>query len=511
MAREAMPRGRKHGSTGAILVALAVAICCAAVFPCLAPARPLVTGIADPEATNLGDQLVFDRIHDAGGSFVRITVDWPRVAPADEPADWNPTDPLDPNYNWSEVDRQVVGATAAELEPLLQVYGAPTWAQGCQSSNTAYVAPCDPDPQAMAQFAKAAARRYSGDMGFPRARYFQVQNEPNLYLFFNPQFKQGRPVSPQLYRAIVNQFTLAVKSVHSSNLVVAGGLAPLQRPGGLGPMDFMRRLLCMRGREHPVKSCSATTSFDIWAMDPYTTGGPTHHAAGIDDVSLGDLPEMHRLLLAADRVGQIDSSFAQTPFWITEFSWDSKPPDPGGLPIRLHARWAAEALYRAWKAGVTTFLWFELRDQDPDGRPYSETVQSGLYFRGATVAQDKPKLTLRAFRFPFVAFRRHRGIAVWGRTPDSAPGQVRLSVETDSGWRLARSMRADSSGIFTGLIRTDYGSDGLGRVKAAYGTIESVPFSLQPVRDFYQPPFGRSTASGSRPRLAPPSPFAGRR
>ena len=490
------------------MFALALALCLAALFPGFAPARRLVTGIADPEATNLGDQLVFDRIHSAGGSFVRITVDWPRVAPAHQPTDWNPADPLDPHYDWAEVDRQVIAAHAASLEPWLQIYGAPRWAQGCHSSDLSYVAPCDPDPKAMAQFAKAAARRYNGDMGFPAVRYYQVQNEPNLYLFFNPQFRQGRPVSPQLYRALVNRFTPAVKSVNSSNLVIAGGLAPLQRPGGLGPMDFMRRMLCMRGRSHPVKSCDRTANFDIWAMDPYTTGGPTHHAAGPDDVSLGDLPEMHRLLRAADRAGRIEGSLGQTPFWIAEFSWDSKPPDPGGLPIRIHARWAAEALYRAWTAGVTTFLWYELRDQDPNGKPYSQSVQSGLYFRGASVAQDRPKLTLRAFRFPFVAFRRQRGIAVWGRTPDSAPGPVSISVESDRGWTPIRQLHADQSGIFHGLVRTAYGRGGTGRVEATYESTDSVPFSLQPVRDFYQPPFGRRTGTAPQPAPLQPSPLA---
>ena len=485
-----MARREKHGRIAAAAIALALVSCCAALSPAPASARALATGVADPEATNLGDQLVFNRIHDAGGTFVRITVDWHRVAPVSEPNSWNPGDPLDPNYDWSQVDRQVVAARAASLEPWMQIYGAPKWAQGCRSRDRSYFAPCDPDPNALATFAKAAARRYNGDMGFPAVRYWQVENEPNLFLFFNPQFKNGKPVSPQLYRVLVNHFTPAVKSVNSSNLVIAGGLAPLQRPGGLGPMDFMRRMLCMRGRRHPVKSCNQTATFDIWATDPYTTGGPTHHAAGPDDVSLGDLPEMTRLLRAADRAGRIDSPLNQTPFWIAEFSWDSKPPDPGGLPIKLHARWAAEALYRAWKAGVTTFLWFELRDQDPGNKPYSETVQSGLYFRGATVADDRPKLTLKAFHFPFVAFRRHRGIDVWGRTPDSKSGLVLISAQQGGEWRVIRSLRADRNGIFQGFVKTGYGRGGKGQVRAGYGATVSVPFSLQPVHDFYQPPFG---------------------
>ena len=37
-------------------------------------------------------------------------------------------------------------------------------------------------------------------------KYWQVQNEPNLRLFFNPQFNEkGQKVSPSIYRRIPEQ------------------------------------------------------------------------------------------------------------------------------------------------------------------------------------------------------------------------------------------------------------------------------------------------------------------
>jgi|SRR5665811_325618 len=61
--------------------------------------------------------------------------------------------------------------------------------------------------------------------------------EPNLSLYFNPQFRHGRPVSPTLYRRLINAFYAAVKSVSRSNLVLMAGLGPIAVPGlTIGPM-----------------------------------------------------------------------------------------------------------------------------------------------------------------------------------------------------------------------------------------------------------------------------------
>ena len=384
-------------------------------------------------------------------------------------------------------------AVGAGLRPILQFNGAPRWAQRCNLTSD-YGAPCNPDPRDLAAFAKAAARRYSGSfLTLPRVRYWMLMNEPNLYLFFQPQFRNGKPVSPRLYRALLNRFTPAIHSVHADNRVLTGGFAPLARPrAAIGPQEFFRRMTCMKGRRHPRPrrpGCSA--SFDILATNPYTTGGPTHEAAGPDDVSLGDLPELHRLLRATDRAGRVKTRLRRPPLWVTEFGWDSRPPDPGGVRLGIHARWTAEALYRAWRSGVSTFLWFGLHDYPRAGLKFSETIQAGLYFRGRTLAEDRPKPSLRAFRFPLVAFDRRRGIAVWGRTPNSGGGRVVLQGSRRRGWRRIGSARANRNGIFRKLVRTRYGRGGRGRVRAVYRGRSSVGFSLRRVRDFYQPPFGR--------------------
>jgi hypothetical protein len=466
--------------------AIAFSVAPAATDPDRASALPLRTGVSgldDFEPT------AFERIKSAGSRYVRIWVNWADTAPSKLPASWQPENPTDPAYDWLETDKAVTGAVAAGLVPVLMIEETPPWAERCAQGDN-----CNPDPTALAQFGTAAARRYSGAFGgLPYVRYWQGLNEPNLSLYFNPQFEGDRPVSAGLYRTLVNSFYAAVKAVNPSNVVIAGGLGPIAVPGlTIGPIQFTKELLCMKGRKQfrPAPgNCEGGVNFDIFDIHPYTTGGPTHKG-GINDVELGDLPKMRSLLDAADRAHRINTSFKSTPLWVEEFSWDSNPPDPGGLAMGIETRWVAEALYQAWRAEVAAFFWFSLRDGRHLAIPFSETLQSGLYFRGETLAQDTPKSYLYAFRFPFVSYPQRDGLYAWGRTPTSGPGKVSIQTWTGSRWRQAFVLRAKKSGIFEGEISSRYGRKKKGSVRAVYRGQSSPGFSMRPIKDFYQPPFG---------------------
>lgn len=481
-------------ATRRTLALLGLALLAAVLWspPPAAAARPLVTGI-----TNIYEDapLAFAQTRATGATMVRIPLHWEGAVPKAEPAGWQPSNPADPNYNWETSDMEVIRAVQAGLTPVLQLGGPPPWAQRCKAPPVAGYAACDPDPAKFAAFATAAARRYNGlTPGLPRVQYWQAFNEPNLTLFFFPQFDSaGKAVSPELYRTLINSFYAAVKSVDPSNLVLTAGLGPIAvPPWTIGPMSFTRQLLCMRGGKKPRPApgdCGGGVNFDIFAIQPYTTGGPTHEG-GPNDVQIGDLDKLQTLLKAANRAGRIHGAFKRTPLWITEFSWDTNPPDPGGLPMKIASRWTAEALHQAWSAGVTNFFWYSLRDSESQpSRPFSETYESGLYFRGATLAQDQPKPLFYAFRFPFVAYPAANGLSFWGKTPDGKAGKVKIQLR-DGKWHKAAAVRADRFGIFHGVVKTTYGSNRKGAARAQFGGIDSVPFSMRPVRDFRQPPFG---------------------
>jgi hypothetical protein len=440
--------------------------------------RPLRTGIADPQTFFSGDRRAFQRVGAAGARFARIIVPWALIAPLEEPASWDPADPEDPNYSWELPDTTVENAAAAGVEPVLVLMDTPTWASEFANCD---LTTCRPQKAAYRAFARAVARRYSGHFeGLPRVRYWQALNEPNLELFFRPQKEHGRFVSPEVYRNLLNAFADAVKGVDPSNRVIAGGLSVFHR-GDIAPLRFMRSMLCMRGLSdpRPKPSCEARSRFDIWSMHPYTSGGPTHSAFRPDDVAIGDLPEMSRLLAAAQRAGHIDSGSRLAQFWVTEFAWSTNPPDTSAIPWPRHARWVAEGLYRMWRSGVSTVTWFALRD----GTNYG----TGLYLRGATLDEDLPKLSLRAFRFPFVALKRPGAIYVWGRTPDSDEGIAAIQVRTGGKWTTIERLSAHDSGIFRGLIPT---SRLRGAVRARAAGMTSLPFPLRRTRDIREAPFG---------------------
>jgi hypothetical protein len=408
---------------------------------------PFETGIIDPASFSGPEaSLAFRRTSASGATTVRLLVSWRGVAPQVRRSGFRPADPDDPGYRWETVDRQVRLAFAHGLSPIICIVSAPDWAEGGNQPN--HPGTVRPDRAELGLFATAAARRYSGSVaGLPRVRYWQVWNEPNLLHYLTPQYVGRRAASAVWYRAMVNAFSTAVHSVHADNVVIAGGLAPFtthtgdRAEWGVGPLEFMREMLCVSRTLRP--TCSARSQFDVWSHHPYTSGGPNHHATLPSDVSIPDLPEMRRLLDAAVRHGRV-SSRQRVRFWVTEFSWDTSPPDPKGVPGRLHARWVAEALFRMWRSGVSLVTWFQLRDDEfPDS-----LYQSGLYFRGATAERDRPKPALRAFRFPFVALPEKGRAVTWGRTPRAGPGSVVLQLRANGRWLPLARVRANRHGIF---------------------------------------------------------------
>jgi hypothetical protein len=465
------------------------------VGPAAFGANPLETAMTD-SALPSRPAATFDKMKAAGATVVRLVVDWGSVAPAgaQPPDGFVAADPSATGYRWQVVDAQVSSVVAVGLEPFIVVSGAPDWAQ--HGTSPAGLGPSRPDSAEFGQFARAIASRFSGRFdGLPRVRYWGAWSEPNLSPDLWPQLVGGRPVSPGTYRALVNAFSAGVKSVHADNLVVAGELAPFRDITGLtyaqdkdwGPLSFMRALLCLSPSLS--RTCHDPVRFDIWSTHPYTSGGPTHHAVLPNDVSIADLPKMKAVLDAARANGEIVSS-GPIRFWVTEFSWDSNPPDPHGVPTSLLVRWVPQAMYEFWRSGVTLVTWFSVRDEPMTTSFY----QSGLYYRSG-----KAKPYREGFRFPFVAFPKAGGVYVWGRTPSGLPGPVAVEQRDNTGtWRTIGTLSSDSHGVFQHTYRLAQ----TGFLRAQFvGTAErSLPFSLTAVPDQFFNPFGGTTLLEPTPK-----------
>jgi hypothetical protein len=492
----------RSSRAGRLVPLAAAAIAAALLLPASAAAsRPMRTAIVDSGPFNAPVFMpqTFADVRATGATAIRFYAIWRRTAPGGRPAD--PANPADPAYDWTLLDEQVRQAKANRLEPILSIEGAPDWAEG---PGTGLAGTVRPSPAEFALFARAAARRYSGSFqDLPRVRYWQAWNEPNYFRHLGPQYDtplsqpvrpSSRLLSPDIYRPLVNSFADAVHRVHADNLVIAGGLAPFGNESAgthvARTLPFMRRLLCMTRRNRPQPGCHKRIKFDVWSHHPYTAGSPTHHNLSPEDVSLGDLPKMGRLLRAAVRARHVVSK-RRVEWWATEFSWDSDPPDPNAVPMRLHERWVSEALYRMWLNGISLATWFQIRDSTSTISG-EHLFQSGLYFGCAGGPECwRPKPSLTAFRFPFVAFTNASGVRIWGRTPWGRRGRVAIE-RRGAHWNNVVTLRTDRFGIFTRTLRAPKRGFMRARLLPASDQASelSVPFSLKRVPDRAVNPFG---------------------
>lgn len=386
---------------------------------------------------------------------LRINALWSTIAPR-QPA--SPADPADPAYHWAELDQAVRGIAARGIPALLTFYDAPAWAEGPGRPAVSHDFPRGswrPNAGALKTFSVAAARRYSGSYPdpaqpgavLPRVRYWQAWNEPNLWLYVTPQWTGGpgnyQLASPGIYRTMLNNVYAGVKSVDSSNVVVAAGTAPYgdPQPGGLRvtPVKFTRSLLCLSGGSLRRLSCPDPAHLDVIDHHPYGLS-PTAHAALKDDVAITDMGRLTRVLRAAERSGRVLPR-GHKRVWATEVSWDSSPPDPGGVPIARQARWIEQTDYLLWRQGVDTVLWLQIRDAAPLPS-YATSYQSGVFY-----ANGRAKPSALAFRFPFVLTRvRATRFTAWGKAPQA--GSVAIQRRAGSGWHTIRRLSAGSNHVF---------------------------------------------------------------
>jgi len=414
-------------------------------------ADPALTGTA-PAA----DATWIPRAVAEGAGIVRVNVIWSRVAPRVRLASFDPADPSSPGYDWTAVDAAVRDISSRGLRVLLNIWGAPSWAQGQGAPAGVTRGTWRPDAAQLARFASAAAVRYDG--GFPdpsapgaflpRVRYWQPWNEPNLSYYLTPQWTRTgggwAPASPGIYRGLLNAFYGAVKRVSSSNFVVTAGTAPYGDPPGgqrMQPVAFDRSLFCLRddARLTPV-SCPDPPHLDALSHHPYGIGGPLWHALNADDVAVPDIYKLAAILHAAERAGHVRPAGPKR-LWVTEISWDTSPPDPRGIPLAAQARWLEQSLYVLWRQGVDTVLWLQIVDAPPIPS-YGATYQAGLYYLGGAA---KPAAV--AFRFPFVTRRMGSGrIEAWGRAPRG--GRITIQQRRGGRWVAVRRLAVRADQVF---------------------------------------------------------------
>lgn len=470
-----------HLKTRALVAASAAFATAALVLPATAGARVhgLKLGFTDTASFQIADPsdraIAYQHAKAAGASLLRVTTDWDKLAPTAPPNIATSANPNWSGYNWAFTDAAVRETVAAGFTPLFITTEAPTWAEGPgrPSLSQAPLGSWRPNDAAFQALATALAKRYSGKTpdplnpgtNLPRVRYWQGWNEPNLSLYLSPQWtrKNGKLTltSPDVYRGMLNAWYKGIKSVSSSNVVITAGTSPFGDPPGgdrVPPALFVRSLFCLRGRDALKKyRCpDSPVHFDILAHHPYPIGPPRRHAPNPDDVVVPDWNRLKRPLQVALKDRTV-APHKPKQMWATEISWDSSPPDPTGVPARLEATYMEGAFSTMWSQGVSAVVWYLMRDEAPDPS-FSTTLQSGIYFRGDTIAQDTPKPSFTAFSFPFTAYIHKGKTQLWGLAP--SPGPVTVERQAANGtWSTLTRLTARSDRLFLGSAKLRAGTN----------------------------------------------------
>jgi hypothetical protein len=214
-----------------------------------AGARYLLTGFAAQEYNNPTSSIRrhwLNETVDHNAEIARISVSWQNIAPT------KPSDPANPNssaYRWGSLDGILNDAACTPgIKILLTVQKAPGWAEGAgKHGDIDATSSWKPDADQFGKFGHALATRYGN-----KVKYYQAWNEPNLQKFLAPQWQNGKPYSPKMYRRLVNAFYDGVHSADSTSKVVAGGASPFGDPlrehKRIGPVPFLQRLFCLKGK-----------------------------------------------------------------------------------------------------------------------------------------------------------------------------------------------------------------------------------------------------------------------
>jgi hypothetical protein len=517
-----MHADRTHNLTGGgprrlALLAIAALLAALALPSAASAARGLTTGFSASDqfqGQNTADRgLWLNRTADVGAGIVRLGVEWPGIAPNRPP---DPTNPGSTSYDWSSVDGAVRDAEARGLKVLLSVNHAPAWAEGPGRPSSAAPGTWRPNPADLADFMRAVASRYNGsfDPGaggtLPAVQAIEVWDEPNSSDWLNPQFEGKNFTGADLYREMLNVSYKAIKDVFPAVQVVVGATAPYGDPpggpypgGGTGrsrPVQFWERVFCLREQKVKKKkkkgkkaapklvrdpACTGKASFDVFAHHPIdnTGGGPLKSGPTRFDASTPDLGRVVTVLRAAEKAGTAQGG--RHPTWVTEFWWDSKPPNPVGAPLATQARWIEQSLYLFWKGGASTAINFQLVDSNL--RPTVHAgFQSGIYF-----SDGRPKPSLTAFKFPFVTNRTTRTkLEAWGKAPES--GKLLIQRQQGSRWRTVKKLQVSKGGVFDTSLRLS----GKQRLRATVGSSKSLVWKQAAATT-------RAKKSGSGPAPAP--------
>jgi hypothetical protein len=390
--------------------------------PSTSSASPYIQyGVQDDAYLGSGQSLearleTLDRL---GVKLVRFTINWRQVARRKPARAINPGDPA---YDWSRTDAILNGLRKHRIAVLATLYGTPAWANGGQAANV-----IPRSKSSFAAFALAAAKRY------PWLRMWEIWNEPNLRRFLNPN-------SPALYvQRLLNPTYAVLHALHRSNRVAGGATSPRPTPSGLSPVAFMRGMRLAHAR------------LDAYAHHPYpvTPGetpssfahGTCRYCKGV--LTLANLPLLLR---------EVKRDFGAKRIWLTEYGYQTNPPDRFGVSPARQTQYVSEAALRAKSARyVDVLIHFMVEDE-----PVISGWQSGFLTRFGAL-----KPAFFGYMLPIAqASRRGTRTTIWGQVrPGFGPQLYKLQHLVRGRWASVGGYRLTSSrATYLRVVNADRGA-----------------------------------------------------
>ena len=320
-------------------------------------------GIQDDAWLEFGPGRLADRVAKLdrlGLDVVRVTINWYRA------------EPRLGRYQWGRSDRLLRALRGRGLRPVVTLWGTPGWANGGGGPNVAPRKGAD-----FQRFARAAALRY---------RFVDrwiMWNEPNKPTWL-------RAPSARTYVArILNPGYKGIKSVDRRDQVAGGVTGPRAGKGGLTPVDFIRSM----DKHRALLDAYAHHPYPVFPGDTPFKGG-----CGCKTLTMADL---ERLLLFVNR------AFPSARVWLTEYAYQTNPPDVFGVTYDDQARYIGEAARRVYLARKVDMLIHYLYRDEPELARW----QSGL-----ETDEGRAKPALNATMLPLAQVsRRGTKTSVWGQ------------------------------------------------------------------------------------------------
>lgn len=422
-----------------------------------------------------------DAIKALGGDRVRVSLQWRLVSPAPgaarKPEGFDGSDPAAyPRGAWDRYDRLVLLAKQRGLGLNFDVTApAPNWATGTAPGRPDLDPTFDPSGAEFGAFVRAAGLRY------PSVHYWSIWNEPNQAASLTPQWlanpgdpQRFVPTSPQVYRRLLDAAWTALQQTgHGHDTILIGETAPkglLDNAGiarSIDPKRFIRELYCVddnlqfyTGVDAQLRGCvpgqqaadfvaahPALFAASGWAHHPYELSRAPDEPSTHPDVwlTLENLRDLTSLLRRIrERYGQ--STAKPVPLYLTQYGYQTKPPDPDGVSPERQAEYLNQAEYLTWRnRSVRTLAQFPLVDQ---GSPIATTFQSGLR---TSTGERKPAYDAYALPvwLPSSRVRAGRRLSVWGlvrAAPNGGRVQVSVQVRLRAGHPWQRVARVATTG-----------------------------------------------------------------